>query len=267
MFRFVSLGSGSSGNCYYISNDQGGIFIDIGVGVKRLRKSSKEYGIDLSGAKYILVTHDHADHVKAVGSVSRACQLPVYATEKVHQHIDKNYVVRSKVDSSLRRYITVGEPFELLGMTISTIPVPHDSSENVGYKIEYDGVVFVLLTDVGHVTDEIEEYVSVANYLVVEANHEVEMLRSGNYPKFLKDRILSDVGHLSNRTCGMLLATCASPCLRHAWLCHLSNDNNTPDLARYTVEAVLRQHGIAPGKDFLLDVLRRNTPSEVIEMV
>ncbi len=267
MFRFISFGSGSSGNCYFISNEQGGLFIDVGVGLKTLKKHCRETAVDISRARYILVTHDHADHVKSVGSLSHAMNLEVYATRKVHDHIDQNFVVHHKVDNSLRRYFDIGDTFHLLGMEIQTIPVPHDSAENVGYRIEYDGVVLVLVTDIGHVTPEIEALIADANYLVIEANHEVEMLQQGAYPDFLKQRILSNLGHLSNADCGLTLAKCATPKLRHVWLCHLSDDNNTPDLARYTVEGVLRDHGIVAGKDFALDVLKRKTPSTVTELL
>ncbi len=267
MFRFISFGSGSSGNCYFVSNEEGGLFIDVGIGLKTLKRHSKATDVDISRAKYILVTHDHADHVKSVGRLSDAMNLEVYATRKVHDHIDQNFVVHHKVSHSLRRYFDIGERFRLLGMDITTIPVPHDSAENVGYRIEYGGVVLALITDIGHVTPEIERLIADANYLVIEANHEVEMLRNGTYPDFLKQRILSSVGHLSNKDCGLTLAKCATEKLHHVWLCHLSDDNNTPDLARYTVEGVLRDHGILAGKDFALDILKRKTPSAVADLL
>ncbi len=266
MFGFVSFGSGSSGNCYYLFDEEGGLFLDVGIGVRTLKKYCKECGIDLASAQAILVTHDHADHVKAAGSLSNEYNIPVYATETVHKHIDDNFVVHHKVDYPLRRYITIGQPFVLAGMTINTIPVPHDSSQNIGFRIERNGVVFVVLTDVGHVTTPMQALIGDANYLVIEANHEVEKLRQGTYPDYLKQRILSGSGHLSNSDCGMALAQYATPKLRHVWLCHLSYDNNDPELARYTVEGILRNHGIVPGKDFLLDVLKRTTPSDVVEL-
>ncbi len=266
MFRFISFGSGSSGNCYYIMTDQGGVFIDVGIGLNALKKHFAANGLHTSDIRAILVTHDHADHVKSVGSLSHELSLPVYATEKVHRFIDKNYVVRHKIDDGSRRYVKVGETFSVAGMTISSIYVPHDSSENVGYRIEYQGVVFVLITDVGHVTQDIASLISEANYLVFESNHEEEMLKNGRYPDYLKKRILSDLGHLSNEACGKALRDNASDRLRRVWLCHLSYDNNDPELARYTVEAILRDGGKQPGKDFILDVLKRKTPSEIVEM-
>lgn len=266
MFRFISFGSGSSGNCYYVCNDQGGLFIDVGIGFNMLKKYFSAYNLQATDTKAILVTHDHADHVRSVGSVSHEFTLPVYATETVHKYIDRNYVVRHKVNIAMRRYIKIGEPFAIAGMNISTIPIPHDSSENVGYRIEYKGVVFALVTDVGHVTSEIAALIADANYLVFESNHELEMLKNGRYPQYLKERILSDMGHLSNADCGAALRDYATDKLKHVWLCHLSNDNNDPELARYTVEAILRDGGRQSKKNFLLDVLKRKTPSDIFEM-
>jgi phosphoribosyl 1,2-cyclic phosphodiesterase len=137
----------------------------------------------------------------------------------------------------------------------------------MGYCIEACGVTFCLITDAGQITDEIKPFISRANYLVIEANHDEEMLQSGPYPQYLKDRVHSQKGHLSNKECAIALAENATPELRHVWLCHLSEENNHPELARKTVEMVLQSYGIVPGKDFLLDVLKRKVPSEVFELI
>ncbi len=266
MFRFISFGSGSSGNCYYILADCGGIIIDVGIGVRQLKKYFDEYGLSFSDVKAILVTHDHADHVKSVGSLSHQCNLPVYATKEVHHGIENNYVVRYKVDQALRRYITVGEEFRIDDFEIYAVTVPHDSKDNVGYRIRCNGVTFVLATDVGHITDGIAQLISEANYLVLESNHDMEMLINGTYPAYLKKRITSDRGHLSNENCGKALRDYATPNLRKVWLCHLSNDNNDPALALYTVEGILRDSGIIPGKNFGLEVLKRKTPCGIYEL-
>lgn len=267
MLKFISFASGSSGNCYYLFTEHGGIFIDVGIGVRQIKKYFDQYGLKLSEAKAILVTHDHADHVKSVGSLSHDLHLPVYSTAKVHQGIDSNYIVHHKVETGSRRMVLPGESFFIDEFIITPVSVPHDSNDNVGYRIQVGDVVFVIITDAGHVTEEMSKFITEANYLVIESNHEVEMLMKGKYPDFLKQRVASPNGHLSNADCGKALCDYASPNLRHVWLCHLSNDNNTPDLARYTVEACLRNVGIIPGKDFLLDVLKRKSPCEVTDLV
>ena len=136
----------------------------------------------------------------------------------------------------------------------------------MGYLVECQGVAFCIVTDVGVVTDEIKPFINKANYLVIEANHDEEMLKNGPYPDYLKSRILGTRGHLSNRQCGESLVENATPGLRHVWLCHLSEENNHPELARKTVEAILRNSGIVAGKDFMLEVLKRKTPTGIFEL-
>lgn len=271
MLHYISFGSGSSGNCSYLYTEKGGILIDVGVRLRVLKKYFKNYGLHMSDIKYILVTHDHADHVRSVGSVSMEYGLPVYTTEKVHRGIEANWSVRYKVPADRVKVIAKDEPFMLDDIKITPFEVPHDSSDNVGYCIEHEGMTFVLMTDIGHLTPDITGYISKANYLVIEADYETEMLEHGPYPAHLKTRISGPLGHMSNQECGQALATYATPSLRHMWLCHLSNENNHPDLAEKTVKQILQAHGIiagsAPGADFKLEVLKRKTPSEIYELI
>ena len=216
---------------------------------------------------HILITHDHADHIKSVGSFSSDYHVPVYATERVHQGINHNYCVQRKVADDLKRYVTPGVSFQVGDFKVTPFPVPHDANENVGYQIEAEGVCFVIITDVGTVTEDVKQRISQANYLVMEANHDVEMLRQGPYPEYLKNRILSPNGHLSNTDCGKAIAENMTEGLHHVWLCHLSEENNHPELARKTVETTLRSYGIIPGKDLELEVLKRKMPSGIYELV
>ena len=267
MLKFISFGSGSSGNCYYLATATDALIIDIGVGLRTLKKHCKDYGISLSSVKSLLITHDHADHVKSVGSFSHEYHVPVYATEKVHEGMMKNYSVQQKVPSELKHFVEKGTTFQLGDFKVTPFAVPHDSSDNVGYMIEAEGVNFCIITDSGCVTDEMKTYISRANYLVIEANHDEEMVANGPYPQFLKGRILSDTGHLSNRSCGLALVENMTEQLRYVWLCHLSEENNHPELARKTVESVLRDFGIIVGVDLKMEVLKRNTPTGIFELV
>jgi len=266
MFRFISFGSGSSGNCYYLSTDKDGIIIDTGIGLRSLKKYFHDYGMRLAEVKNVLVTHDHADHVKSVGSFSGDFQVPVYASHKVHNGIVSNYCVRRKISSENVRVIREGDTFQLGDFTVTSFAVPHDSSDNLGYKIVCQGITFCIMTDAGHVSDLMKKYIGEADYLVIEANHDEEMLQGGPYPQYLKDRILGPMGHLSNRDCATAIAENATPRLKHVWLCHLSEENNHPELARKTVQMVLQGYGLLPGKDFQLDVLKRKMPSGVYEL-
>lgn len=266
MLKFISFGSGSSGNCYLLYTENDALMIDAGIGTRMLKKRFGNYGLSLNNVRNILVTHDHADHVKSVGSLSHDYNLPVYATKEVHQGISHNYSVRHKIESSLVRYVEKGVPIAIGDFRVTPFHVPHDSTDNVGYKVEYDGIVFCIVTDDGEVTEEIKSYISQANYLVLEANHDIQMLQAGSYPQYLKGRILGPNGHLSNKACGEALAECANRQLHTVWLCHLSEENNHPELARKTVCTILEEHGIKPGEDFELVVLKRKSPSEIYEL-
>jgi len=266
MLKFISFGSGSSGNCYFLFTETDGLLIDTGVGVRLLKKHFKDYGLSLAQVRYLLITHDHADHIKSVGSISYDYHLPVYATATVHKGIDRNYCVQRKVLPDLRQYVEPGVTCQLGDFTVTPFTVPHDSSDNVGYFIEASGISFCIITDAGCVNEDMAQYIRKANYLVIEANHDEEMLLQGPYPSHLKKRIQSETGHLSNIDCGKAIAENMSEGLRHVWLCHLSEENNHPELARKTVESVFRSYGIVVGKDFELDILKRTKPTGIYEL-
>lgn len=267
MLKFISLGSGSSGNCYFLSTGETSILIDAGFSIRLLKSHLKRFGISIEQIDAVFVTHDHADHIKAVGHLANDFGKPIYATEKVHAGINRNYCVTSKLTAEHMNFISKGQPVLLGGFSITPFEVPHDSSDCVGYRVEAGEVVFCLLTDVGHVTPVIEEQISECDYVVLEANHDESMLMNGNYPAYLKGRIRGPKGHLCNKEAATLIAEHATPRLKHVWLCHLSEENNHPELARKTVDSILRGCGIIPGVDFKLDTLKRKSPSEIYELV
>ena len=262
--RFFSLASGSSGNCYYIGTPSYGILIDAGIGVRQIKKVLKEHGIEIEKIHAVLVTHDHADHIKSVGYLGESFNIPVYATELVHAGIRRSRYVEEVLTQS-RRVVEKEKHFFIKDFKILAFEVPHDSSDNVGYSIEFGDHTFVFVTDVGHITETIIKYVCKANHLIIEANYDEEMLKSGTYPAFLKERVSSMSGHLSNRDAAEFLATNYTPTLKDIWLCHLSRDNNHPELAYKTVDFRLFQEGIRVGKDVSLVTLKRMTPSEMYE--
>ena len=266
MLKFISFGSGSSGNCYMLMTPTDGLLIDIGVGLRGLKKDFRNYGLSMSQVHHVLITHDHADHIKSVGSFSKDYQVPVYTTPKVHEGIEKNYSVQQKIPDALKRYVEKGVRTSIGEFHVTPFAVPHDSSDNVGYMIEVGDIHFCIITDAGCVTDEMKPFIQQANYLVMEANHDEEMVNNGPYPQFLKGRILSQTGHLSNRSCGLALVENMTEQLRYVWLCHLSEENNHPELARKTVESVLRDFGIIVGVDLKMEVLKRTTPTGIFEL-
>lgn len=267
MLKFISFGSGSSGNCYYLATDTDALIIDAGVGMRIFKRHLHDYGIRLDSIHNILLTHDHADHVKSVGGLAQTLGVPVYTTHDVHVGIYKNWCVRKKIPMAQQHSLTKGEKVQIGEFTVMPFAVPHDSTDCVGYQITCQGVVLTIITDCGHVTEEMPALVEQTDYLVLEANYDPEMLDHGPYPEYLRRRIKGERGHLSNMECGQLLAEHATPRLKHVWLCHLSEENNHPELARKTVETILRSHGIAPGRDFILEVFKRKIPSEVFTLV
>lgn len=267
MLTLFVFGSGSCGNCYYLKSDNEALLIDAGVGIRRMKRNMSEYGIKMNTVKALLITHDHADHVKNAGTISKEYNLDVYATSKVHDGINHSYMIKQKVDDSRRKVITDGITFQIGNFVITPFLIPHDSNENVGYCIRYGEQTFCLMTDVGDVTDNVNHYIGEANHLVIEANYDPEMLRVGRYPDVLKKRIVNGNGHLSNHQTASTLSANFHENLRDVWLCHLSEENNHPELAKKTVETHLRSFGIIAGKDFRLEVLRRKVPSGPFELL
>jgi len=263
-YKFFSLGSGSSGNCYYLGSNENGILIDAGVGIRNVTKALREYGVSFHKIKGILITHDHADHIKTVGCFGDKYNIPIYTTRAVHEGILRNKVVQANLFQS-KRIIEKEQPFVINDFKITAFDVPHDSIENVGYHIEFDDQTFVLITDIGRITEKIKEYASKANHLVIEANYDEYMLQAGKYPYLLKQRIRSGTGHLSNRHTAEFLTSIYNKRLQNIWLCHLSQDNNHPEIAFKTVEQALLTQGVEIGKNIKLEALSRHKVSGLRE--
>lgn len=264
-FIFRCFASGSSGNCYYLGTLERGILIDAGISARLIQKHLRSMGLDFENIMGVLVTHDHADHIRAVGTLGERVHLPIYATPLIHEGIDRNYGVREKLKTS-RRYFEKEQEWTLFDLTINTFTINHDSTECVGYVIDYNGQRFMIATDCGEPNEQMEAYIHTANHLVIEANHDEHMLLNGPYPTYLKERILSPRGHQSNVTCGELIARNYHEGLRNIWLCHLSLENNDPQVAYNTVADRLRDAGIVPGEDVYLKALERTTPSRIYRL-
>ena len=184
---FFSLGSGSCGNCYYLATESDAIIIDCGVSIRRFKKNMQEYGMKIGKVKGMIITHDHADHIKAAGKLSREYNIPVFATPLIHEGMDKNWQNSVKIPVENRHNIDKEEPFEIGSFRITAFPLPHDASENVGYYIEVGDYRFTIMTDVGDVTEHVKEYILKSTHLILEANYDEEMLRQGRYPEILKE--------------------------------------------------------------------------------
>ncbi|NDV78676.1 MBL fold metallo-hydrolase [Dysgonomonas sp. 511] len=263
-YKFFSLGSGSSGNCYYLGTRDYGILIDAGIGIRNVQKALREYGVSFDKIMAVLITHDHADHIKTVGCFGDKYNIPVYATQSVHEGILRNKAVQASLLQS-RRVIEKEVPFSIRDFSITAFDVPHDSIGNVGYHIRLGHHTFVLITDIGCITDKVKSYASQANHLVIEANYDEYMLQAGRYPYYLKERIKNGMGHLSNKLSAEFIADIYHEKMQNIWLCHLSQDNNHPDLAFKTVEQALIGKGVSVGKSVRLETLSRHKVSGLRE--
>lgn len=284
--KFLCLGSGSCGNCYYLESGGTAIIIDLGIGIRAFKKHVRDYGLRLPDIKAILVTHDHTDHVKAVGPLSIEQHLPVFASEKTHIGIQRNRFMTKKIPEHLKRNTTLDTPFEIGPFRITPFQVVHDSNDNNGYFIEitqpepqddiFDSaaaigkddsgnpITLCIITDCGEFTDNLIPYVQRARYLIIESNFDSAMLECGPYPLYLKKRIKGGRGHLDNAICANRLLMHLTPATRCIWLCHLSEENNKPEIARKTVQNALDM--LAFDAKPRLEVLRRREPSGMMTL-
>lgn len=260
--RFQSFASGSSGNCYFLGNTSNGILIDAGIGVRTIRKNLKAMGLDFKNIWGVFVTHDHADHIRGLGPLGEIHHVPVYTTKKIHEGINNSYCVTEKLNSS-RRYIEKNDAVQMGDFTITSFQVSHDATDSVGYTVEYKGKRFTFATDLGYVCEDASRHLKLANYMVFEANYDETMLLNGHYPAILKERIMSNTGHLSNIQAGQFLAENFQEHLKFVFLCHLSKENNHPEIALNTVRRILEDKNIKVGEELQLIILERFTPTEL----
>ena len=255
MLKFLSLSSGSCGNCYFLSDGKSGLLIDAGVSVRRLKKTLMEHGLGTDSFHAVLVTHDHLDHIRHLGSYCKHLKKPVYATSTLHQALAHHTFTRDYI-TDFRQILPDGEPLRICLRVeppeselplVSHFIVPHDATQTVGYYIEWSGVRFFLMTDAGRVTDEAIEYARKADAVVFESNYDSGMLIGGPYTHELKMRICQGNGHLSNDECASAIRRFWHPGLKNLFLCHLSENNNSPSLAFDSAAEALRSIRIDTG--------------------
>ena len=257
----MSLSSGSCGNCYYLGTEKGGLIIDAGVSLRRLKKVLQEYDLTTDSFSAVLVTHDHLDHIRHLGSFCKRLNKPVYTTDVIHRAL-ANHTFTAPTIGPCRRILEEGVWNEVAGMKVKYFIVPHDATQTAGYAIEVEGHKFVIMTDIGRMTDEAVEFAGQADTVVVESNYDMDMLMSGPYTYELKMRIVQGCGHLSNDECADAIRRFWHPGLRNIFLCHLSENNNTHDLAYRCSADVLRELGAEKGS-VALRCLPRQYPSQM----
>lgn len=226
--RFISFGSGSSGNCSYIGTPDCGLLIDAGVDNNYVTAQLAANAIDPLTIQGILLTHDHGDHVRyAYALLRRNRHFRLFATPKALNGVLRRHNVSRRI-SDYHQPIYKEFPFKAGGFTVTAFETSHDGTDNAGFFIEGYGTQFAITTDTGIVTERADHYMRVARHIVLESNYDAEMLRKGPYPEYLKARIASERGHLDNAVAAEYLRTIWHPGLATVLLCHLSEENNTP---------------------------------------
>ncbi len=252
MAKFCSLYSSSSGNCTYIGFGDSGILVDVGVSAKRTEEALKGIGVDPSEIKAVFVTHEHSDHISGVRVFASRYSLPVFATEGT---LDGMYEagVFSKVN--IDAYIMPETGTEIDGICVRPFKTPHDSKESCGYTVMTpDNKRIAVATDMGTVTETVLDALYGCDLVLLESNHDVGMLQNGPYPYYLKQRILSDKGHLNNEVASDTASSLLESGTTRFVLGHLSKENNIPQLAYQTSKSAFDALGARDGKDYLLSV-------------
>ena len=259
MVTLYPLSSGSSGNCFYLSAGQnlGGLLIDAGISARRIRQSLWEASIDPAGLRGILITHDHVDHIAGLRVLARQLRLPVYATAGTLQRL------AAAVEPGTR-LIELQKEQEIAAMGVQPFATQHDAPDSCGFRITAGSRVIGFATDLGCVTPTVWEHLLGTHLTVLESNYEDSVLLNCGYPYYLKQRIRSEYGHLSNREAAGTVAELARCGTAHFVLAHLSRESNTPALAREGAEGALAVADLLPERDYRLWIAPRDCPGAMI---
>ena len=249
------LASGSTGNAIFLEIGGAKILVDAGISARRIEKGLRAVGVEPAALDAILVTHEHSDHVSGLPVFTRKFKAPVYARRRTWDAFQPAHHVAADYRRELGTRLDIG------GVRIEPFAISHDAAEPVGYSICYGDLKCVVATDMGCVSERVEQDIAFADVMVFESNHDVAMLRSGPYPEYLKKRILGTRGHLSNLETGRCLARMGKKSGMHVFLAHLSQHNNCPELALSTVEKVLEQQGTRLDQDLFLHLAH---PSDTV---
>lgn len=259
---FCSLYSGSSGNCIFVSGGGSKILIDAGLPGKSIEGALKNIGESPEEIDAIFITHEHTDHTKGAGVLSRKYNIPIYTKEPTWNSMSSTI---GKIKEHNIKLIDSSSCISINNMDIINFKIPHDAASPCGYSIHADNKKVCIATDIGHFSDDVKNSIEDANVILLESNHDVEMLKFGPYPYPLKRRILSDIGHLSNEDCGKAILGVVGNNHKTVVLGHLSKTNNYPDLAYQTVLNILNENGVKLNHDITLAMAKRNMPSSYID--
>lgn len=230
MLELHVLASGSDGNCAVLVFEDRAVMVDAGLSCKSISRLMALNGIDESSVEALLLTHEHTDHVKGAGPVSRALDIPIMCNQPTFSSSSVGRVTYCRTETMT--------PFSAAGIRFTPLPTSHNAAEPNAYLAEAGGKKVLIATDTGKMTPEVEEALRIADIAMLESNYDRKMLENGPYPYYLKKLVGSDVGHLSNVDCAEALRRTTNGTRRKIFLAHLSRKNNTPDTARETVSGI-----------------------------
>ncbi len=274
--RICSIASGSSGNCIYVGSDATHLLVDVGLSGKRTEAGLKELDLSMRDIDGVFITHEHADHVAGLGVLGRKYNMPIYATKGTIEAIKRNSSL-GEIPEELFMLVSADEKIIIKDLVCNPMKISHDAAEPVAYRISHGKKKVGIITDLGTYDDYTVESLKGMDALLLEANHDVNMLQVGPYPYHLKKRILGERGHLSNEMAGQLLCSLLHEKLQAVILGHLSKENNLPELAYEAVrvevamDKVRREEEGMGGdgmkaRDFPMYVASRSEPSRVIHI-
>lgn len=264
--RMCSIASGSSGNCIYVGTEATHLLVDVGISCKKTVEGLNKLGLAGNDIDGILITHEHSDHVNGLGVMSRKFGIPIYATAGTIEGIKKIGSL-GKIDDSLFHEISPDHKMMLKDITVNPMKISHDAAQPVAYRFQYGNKRMAVVTDLGTYDEYTVESLKGMDALMLETNHDINMLQVGPYPYYLKQRILGNRGHLSNELSGKLLSRLLNDHMQTVFLGHLSHENNLAELAYETVrlEISMADNEYKPD-DFQICVADRSEISKIVEI-
>ena len=258
----MTIRSGSNANCVYIQNGSYGILVDVGAGIRTVEKALAEVGRSPHEIAAIFITHEHSDHIAGLSALTKKYPIPIFANDATAEAICLRY---PELDPDLFVSLPTGRSAVCPDLEVSSFKTSHDAAESVGFTLGCGGKHVSVMTDIGRFDERLLSCAAGSDLVLLEANHDVDMLKVGPYPYPLKRRILSDHGHLSNDDCASALIKLYQTGVHRAILGHLSGENNMEALALETVRQGLRRADIPDG-DFALDVAHRGEIGKMYEI-
>ncbi len=262
--RVCSLYSGSSGNSTLIGSDTSRILIDCGVSAKAAETALYNVGVKPDSIKAIFITHEHSDHIKGVGILSRKYNIPVYANESTWTQMQEKI---GDINFSCQRFIKNNSEMYIDDMCISNFKTSHDAIDSVGYTVEMNNKKVSILTDTGYISNAMYNAVIGSQLILLESNYDRNMLAECTYPQVLKQRIAGNKGHLSNEDCASAILKLLDSNIKYILLSHLSKESNTPEVAFQTVKSILEENSVYIGNDVMVDLTYRDRSTHVYNLI